>query len=228
MSHHPPHGPGGPPPYYQPGYPPPPGSSGYAYVPAPVMMPMPVYQPPPPQPSQPEQPPNNTYVTNIIYQQPDQVQVVDNSGMIDWVQASSTTIHSFHGRAFVAGHEGWDNSPLWVIRARYGGDFVPGKLAAKHQTAYIPFGGKEVRVFDFEVMLAPPHIVRWVPSSNGSVPPGAIPAGNTASGEPLYIGRARYMQSLTPGKVHPSHGCAYICFGGSEVSLRVYEVLCSV
>lgn len=33
------------------------------------------------------------------------------------------------------------------------------------------------------------------------------------------------MGSLTPGKVHKSHGCLYIPFNGKETSLRSYEVL---
>lgn len=38
-------------------------------------------------------------------------------------------------------------------------------------------------------------------ASNGQVPPGAIPAGNTHNAEPLYIARVRHMRSITPGKV---------------------------
>lgn len=33
------------------------------------------------------------------------------------------------------------------------------------------------------------------------------------------------MGSLTPGKIHKSHGCMYIAFNGGEVNLRTYEVL---
>ncbi|XP_075976236.1 uncharacterized protein LOC142976643 isoform X1 [Anticarsia gemmatalis] len=265
----PPNGP--PPPYY--GYPPP-GAPGFAYVPAPVMMP--VYPPPPPQP-EPVQPPQPTYVTNYIYQQPpvDPVQVVqgppidtttvttvDNSyhsrprplfpalreqlaktwfevdqcvskiltghETIDWADATPSTAVALSHKAFVAGKEGWDGSPIWVIRAHHSGDFVPGKLAIKSRAAYIPHAGKEVPVHNFEVLLAQPHMVRWLPASNGQVPVGAIPAGNTHSGEPLYIARVQHQRSVTPGKVHPSHGCCYISFGGSEISYKSYEVLCKI
>ncbi|CAG4945288.1 unnamed protein product [Colias eurytheme] len=219
MSHYPPHG--GPPPYV--GYPPPPG---VAYVPAPVMMP--VYPPPafpyPPAYPQPQpQPP-----------QPDPVQVVDNvppppvEPEIDWVSTTTHAAESLTNRVFVTGREGWDGSPLWTIRAHHNGNLVPGKLAVVHRAAYIPFAGREIRVHDFEVLVANPNKVRWIPASNGQVPSGAITGGNTHTGEPLYIARVRHRGSITPGKVHPSHGCAYISFDGSEINYKNYEVLCEV
>lgn len=65
----------------------------------------------------------------------------------------------------------------------------------------------------------------WVGSSNGHVPAGAVLCGNTSTGEPLYIGRAHHEGSLTPGKIHKTHGCLYIAFGGMEHSILHYEVL---
>ncbi|GBP08112.1 hypothetical protein EVAR_2910_1 [Eumeta japonica] len=195
--------PGGPPPPYYPGYPPPPGSyphhmPGVAYVPA-VPVPMPMYPAanpaPDPNVSQP------TYVTNYVYHgsgNADTVRVVEDS--IDWVQTTPFNAPQLSGRAVVAGYEGHDGSPLWVIRARHNNDLVPGKYAVKHRAAFIPFAGKEISVQDIEVMIAQPGAVRWVPSSHGAIPTGAIAAGNSANLEPLYIGRAHYMLSLTPGK----------------------------
>lgn len=54
---------------------------------------------------------------------------------------------------------------------------------------------------NLQVLCCAPHAVRWLHSSNGQVPVGAIAAGNSHNGEPLYIGRVRHMNSLTPGKV---------------------------
>ncbi|KAG7310095.1 hypothetical protein JYU34_004633 [Plutella xylostella] len=255
--------PNGPPPPYH-GYQPPPGSyppphgyqppGGYAYVPAPVMMPVypPVHIPPvhiPPVQIPPVPSADTTYVTNnYIYQPPQQSSyphqypdqhyqppppqqdpiVIGNDDFIDWIPTDSHTAQNYKPRAVVAGHEGWDSSPLWVIRAHHAGDLVPGKLAIKHKAAFIPHNMRELRVHNFEVLCAPPGSTRWLPASNGNVPVGAIPAGNTVSAEPLYIGRVRHMLSLTPGKVHPSHRCCYISFGGGEVSYKSYEVLCKI
>ncbi|XP_048006920.1 uncharacterized protein LOC125242230 [Leguminivora glycinivorella] len=222
MSHNPwPHGPPHPPPPYHPGYsyPPPPG--GYAYVPTPVMMPvpaMPVYPVVQPQPTPHPAPPS--------YVPPPHPQPYADP--IDWVPATGFSAPGLVERAFVAGKEAWDGSPLCVIRAHHSGELVPGKLAIKHRSAYIPHGGKEVPVHNFEVLCVPEHMVHWVTASHGSVPPDAIIAGNTHNAEPLYICRVKHMRSVTPGKVHPSHGCAYISFGGSEHSYKHYEVLCKV
>lgn len=228
MSNIPPNGPPPPPPY---GYPPHPGGFAYIPMPAPVMMPM--YPPPGPDPT-----PNPTYVTNYYYPHapppppatttPDPVRVVEDSNPIEWVQSSPNTASTLTHRAFVAGREGWDGSPLWVIRSHHSGELIPGKLAIKHRSAYIPHAGKEIPVHNFEVLCAPGNVLRWVPASNGQVPVGAIPAGNSHSGEPLYIARVNHLKSVTPGKVHPSHGCCYISFGGEEIPMKNYEVLCKI
>lgn len=53
----------------------------------------------------------------------------------------------------IAGYEGYDQSPLWVIRARYQGELLPGKLAIKHHAAYVPWDGMENFVPNFEVKI---------------------------------------------------------------------------
>uniref|UniRef100_A0A1E1W0H1 Uncharacterized protein n=2 Tax=Pectinophora gossypiella TaxID=13191 RepID=A0A1E1W0H1_PECGO len=240
MSHHgPPHYPhGGPPPPFG-SHPPPPA---YGYVPAAVAMP--VYPPHLADYPHPSPQPQPTYITNHYYPNnnppPEPVHVVENAmppppqyqpvqDYIDWIPSTPNTAAPLTHKAVVAGKEpGWDSSPLWVIRAHHGGDLVPGKLAIRDRRAYIPIAGQEIPVHNFEVLCAPAHIIRWLPASNGQVPVGAIPGGNTHSGETLYIGRVRYNRSTTPGKVHPSHGCLYISFGGIEVPHRSYEVLCRV
>ncbi|GBP08109.1 hypothetical protein EVAR_2908_1 [Eumeta japonica] len=119
---------------------------------------------------------------------------------IEWIPTTPTAAASLSERAVVAGYEGYDHSPLWVIRARLEGDLVPGKLAINHKAAYVPWNGKENPVNNIEVLCASPSMVRWIESSNGCVPLGAVPAGNTVQGETLYVGRAKYQGSLTPGK----------------------------
>ncbi|PZC73230.1 hypothetical protein B5X24_HaOG209910 [Helicoverpa armigera] len=234
--------PGGwPPPYPPQGHPPPP-DYGYPpsqypqpyYVPGTMMVPvavqpMPTPAPPPPDGGQ------STYITNYIYhgettvtQGDNQVQVVESSGEYDWVPTTAMMASSLTGRAVVGGHEGWDGSPLWVIRGWHNGDLMPGKLSVRHNAASVVYDGKEISVQNIEVLCAKPENLRWVPASNGNVPPGAIPGGRTASGETLYVGRARYQLSVTPGKIHPSHNSCYIAFAGQEVSHKMYDVLCRI
>lgn len=100
---------------------------------------------------------------------------------------------------------------------------TPVKVMPSKQAAYLSFNGQEVLVSNYEVLTG--HGFTWVGSGNGHVPEGAVAAGNQSSGEPLYIGRAHFQGSLTPGKVHRSHGCLYIPYGGAEHSILQYEVL---
>ncbi|XP_045767902.1 annexin A7-like isoform X1 [Maniola jurtina] len=148
--------------------------------------------------------------------------------LVEWIPSTPAEAYRLGDRAVVAGYEGYDQSPLWVIRSRYEGDLIPGKLAVKHQAAYVPWGGRENQVHTIEVCCARPDRVRWVENRDGVVPPNAIVGGNTAAGEPLYIGRAREQGSLTPGKVHPSHGAMYVSFAGKEIAHKHYEILVSI
>ncbi|XP_075986769.1 uncharacterized protein LOC142983668 [Anticarsia gemmatalis] len=237
--HHPPP-PFYPPPHHHPYHPPPPDGGATAapppypyYVPGTMMVPVPIGVPPAPQPPTDQYgQPNNTYITNYIYHGEttvtDAVQVVESSGDFDWVPTTALMATTYTGRAVVGGHEGWDGSSLWVIRGWHNGDLIPGKMSVRHNAASITYDGKEIPLQNIEVLCAKPENLRWVPASNGSVPPGAIPGGRTANGETLYIGRARYQLSVTPGKVHPSHHSCYIAFGGTEVAHKMYDVLCRV
>lgn len=249
---------GAPPPYYggwpppppHDGYPPhlqppppdggqvtaPPGQYPY-YVPGAVMFPMPMAPMPMPMPVPPpsEPPPNNpTYITNYIYHgensnQPPAIEgMAPEFGECNWVPTTATMASYLSGQAVVAGREGWDGSPLWVIRAWHNDDLIPGKFSIRHNSASVTYNMKEVPVQNIEVLIAKPGSLRWIPASRGNVPPGAIPGGKTSSGETLYVGRAKYQLSITPGKVHASHNCCYIPFAGSEVSQQHYDVLCKI
>ncbi|KAF9418599.1 hypothetical protein HW555_004647 [Spodoptera exigua] len=131
--------------------------------------------------------------------------------VVEWISTTPTDAHALSERAIFGGYY-YDGSPLWVIRARFEGDLVPGKLAIKHQAAFVPWGGKENSVKKIEVCCArvSPEWVRWQETREANIPQNAIIAGSTSNGEPLYVGRAREDGSLTPGKVHPSHKVLYI------------------
>lgn len=84
-----------------------------------------------------------------------------------------------------------------------------------------------------------------MPTSGGNIPPDAVPAGRTSSGEQLYVGRAHHDGALVVGKVmflisivliekltlivwpqvHPSHGVLYVPFKWEEHGYKDYEIL---
>ena len=121
-----------------------------------------------------------------------------------------------------AGHD-VNGDAIYVGRAYHNGEMLPAKVVANRQQAYVVWGGQEIEKHDIEILTG--HHYSWIPSCGGDVPPHAVRAGQTSDGEPLYIGRGPYNGSLTPGKIHPSHGCLYIPFGGTEHALQSYEVL---
>ena len=148
---------------------------------------------------------------------------------VEWVRTNPYDApRTLCGRALVGGHEAGTGDPLWVIRAEFEGDLVPGKLSVYIHTAYVPWGGKENTVQEIEVCCVSPHKVQWVQTEYDHIPHKAIVGGYTRSGETLYIGRAREQGSLTPGKVQPSLKAMYISYDRKEILFRHYEILCRV
>ncbi|XP_032669896.1 natterin-3-like isoform X2 [Odontomachus brunneus] len=121
-----------------------------------------------------------------------------------------------------------DGSNLVVGRANHQGDMIPAKVKPDHNVAYVAHGGAEHTKHNFEVLIRAPPVFNWVRSKNGNVPPNAVEAGRTSSGEMLYVGRAHHNRVPCVGKVHRSHGCLYIPYDGKEISYRDYEVLVQV
>lgn len=60
--------------------------------------------------------------------------------------------------------------------------------------------------------------------NNGSVPHNAVKVGVDKDGSPIYAGRAFHEGDLLPAKVSPSHGGAFVAWGGGEHSKFEYEV----
>lgn len=125
--------------------------------------------------------------------------------------------------AVYGGHDN-DMAPLLVCRAYIAGHHVPGKAAPSRGCAYIAHAGREIIDSRYEVLIGQGKY-HWVPGYNGSIAPGAVEAGRAHNGEPVYVGRARYMGSLTPGKLQPSHRCLHMPYGGQEVRINSYEIL---
>ncbi|XP_073829706.1 uncharacterized protein [Musca autumnalis] len=136
-----------------------------------------------------------------------------------WISA---TADSFPEDALEGGRDA-DGDTIYVGRVFKDGDLMPAKVIPNKGGAYVCWGGEEEKVDNFQVLVGAGFM--WVACENGNIVPGAVPAGTTCDGETLYIGRAEHAGSLCVGKVHPSHGCLYIPFGGGEEKIDSYEVL---
>ncbi|XP_022233369.1 uncharacterized protein LOC111081577 isoform X1 [Drosophila obscura] len=137
-----------------------------------------------------------------------------------WVH--STPYAALPPYAVIGGHDS-DRSPIYVGRSFHEGENLPAKVIPSKGCAYVAYGGAEHSKTHYEVLVG--QGFAWVPSCSGGVPPNAVRSGTTRTGEPLYVGRGHHAGSLSVGKVHPSHGCLYIPFGGQEVRINTYEVL---
>ncbi|EZA57286.1 hypothetical protein DMN91_003147 [Ooceraea biroi] len=123
----------------------------------------------------------------------------------------------------VTGGRDCDGSTIYVGRAFHDGDLLPAKVIPDKNVAYVCHGGEEHPKDNFEILCQGEFA--WEFCRDGEVPEDAVIAGQTADGEPLYVGRVLHSGSQTIGKVQPSHGCLYIPFDGEELSFKDYEVL---
>jgi hypothetical protein len=144
--------------------------------------------------------------------------------MAVWVTTTGSYIPE---GAIRAGYEA-DGRPLFIARANMEGIWTPGKCGFHLPGAHIPYGMKEQIINQYEVLVHPANsqgFYEWQRSSHGNVPPNAYRTDHET-----YVGRAHVSGGLVPGKIatgHP-HRCAYVGFGGNEVSIKDYEVLCQV
>ncbi|XP_058835418.1 uncharacterized protein LOC131692407 [Topomyia yanbarensis] len=144
-----------------------------------------------------------------------------DSPVYNWVEWSVTAgVQPAH--AVQAGTDS-DGSPIFVGRVNHYGSVLPAKVIPIRRVAYTSSEGIEIFKANIEVLCGLGFT--WIPSERGYVPKGAVSCGNSAFGEPVYIGRAHHDGSVTPGKIVPKHGCLYIPYAGYEHAHPQYEVL---
>jgi hypothetical protein len=104
--------------------------------------------------------------------------------------------------------------PLWVARSPgitdpffFHGGIHPGKVSPGFGAAFIPFGGKEEAVRDYEVLM---EAGLWNAGSKGQIPDGAVVRGREANGDPPFVVRAKLNAGLHPGKIQFAFGAAFI------------------
>jgi hypothetical protein len=132
--------------------------------------------------------------------------------------------------AFVVGNDK-DNNPVFVARAYVEHGLQIGKASPKFkQGSAIAYAGKVIELPTFEVLLADPKGVRWVPFSYqlnvnelGAEP---VEGGKEANGALLYVARVRYNGGLHPAKIGEHLPAAHLAYNGTEVLVEDYEVLC--
>jgi microsomal dipeptidase-like Zn-dependent dipeptidase len=135
----------------------------------------------------------------------------------DWVRVTDGRTPA---NALLAGNEA-DGTRLYVARARHESGLHLGKARANAREAYIPYGGREIAVSDYEVYVG---TGTWQDVRPGQrVPTNAIAGGNETDGTPLYVARATIDGGIHPGKA--KGGEAWIPYGGQERYSVPFQVL---
>lgn len=121
--------------------------------------------------------------------------------------------------AFRGGNEA-DGSPLYIARTHHEGGIHIGKARQNAAEAFIPYGGAEIIVDNYEVYVGKG---KWRPSKQK--PKGAVVGGKESDGSPLYIARAYIGGGWHIGKARENATEAFIPYGGREEIASDFEVL---
>ncbi|KAM7535034.1 hypothetical protein Aperf_G00000101648 [Anoplocephala perfoliata] len=120
---------------------------------------------------------------------------------------------------------------VYVARAFFAGEWVPGKYVAGSSYCYIPHGGKEHAVNECEILCdtsvpGGTCCYEWKDAEGGAVPENAVFAGKAKDGAPLFVCKGSVDNEACAGKVHLGHTCAYMPHSGKECGVNSYNVLC--
>lgn len=140
------------------------------------------------------------------------------SAQLEWVEFDG----ELPSNAVIGGVE--THRSLAVCRCNYKGAMHPGKVVERR--CNIGWGGKEVGLKRFEVLVNKGVVeLDWL-KTDGKIPDHAIQAGDE-KGKPLYVGRAHHANGTHPGKVFKavSKSICNIGYGGKEITFKTYEVL---
>ncbi|KAJ3339006.1 hypothetical protein HDU83_007842 [Entophlyctis luteolus] len=132
-----------------------------------------------------------------------------------------------------------DGTPLFVARVKIGDAFYLGKIGQTWAFPLITYFEREVPInFGHEILTSTAGM-KWIDARDGVVPANAVKAGMEETGEFLFVARAKVGKSqgvfgvnkhdgeYAPGMVAPHLKAAKIPFGGKELSVREYQVLCN-
>jgi len=131
--------------------------------------------------------------------------------------------------AIVAGQE--RDRTLWISRVYIDGTIQVGKASDNFSKgACVGYDGKEIEFDTYEILVGDIHGLQWVdfggPLNVESLGRRPVEGGRGKQGEPLYIAKAFHHDATHPGIASANLDGAVISYGGKQVHIRTYSVLC--
>jgi len=149
----------------------------------------------------------------------------ENNGQrppVYWVRASNGQLPP---DAIVGGHE--NGSDLYVARSFHKGGVHPGKYNGSARTVTIAYGGNEVLVSEYEILVGNQNAIQWIPMRGTTHVQDWQPVegGREDDGTFLFVAQAHYSGGVHPGKVVDGREKCHIGYGGGEHLVEEYRVL---
>ncbi|KAJ3021277.1 UNVERIFIED_CONTAM: hypothetical protein HDU68_009709 [Siphonaria sp. JEL0065] len=131
-----------------------------------------------------------------------------------------------------------DGQALYIARVKIGGAYYLGKIGHSWKYPHVTYFNREVPIRFGHEVLKSVQGMHWENAENGHVPISAVKAGMEEDGSFLHIARGvvggnagvlgvgKKEGRVSPGMVAAHLKAAKIPFGGQEVSLKTYQVLC--
>jgi len=132
------------------------------------------------------------------------------------------------GAILVGREKSWN---LYICRAPHEGGIFLGKASEAFKNGgVLGYNNKEVFVDEYEVLVGDMSRLRWVPFSGkinvASLGYRPVEGGRASDGSLLYVVEAPHNDAVHPGTASEHKEGAFIPFGGKEVHIRDYRVLC--
>ncbi|KAF4525233.1 hypothetical protein B566_EDAN014008 [Ephemera danica] len=148
--------------------------------------------------------------------------VSSGGGDVAWIRARNG---DYPPNAVVGGSNHLED--IYVARAKFQGQLIPGKLIPTYRSCFITVNGIEMRIKDYEVLQCnQPMMLEWNAMEKGDgIPMNAVEGGVDDVGDTFFIGRAEHGNNAIVGKVEQSTQLCLILCANQEHAYYNYDIL---
>uniref|UniRef100_A0A182QXX1 Uncharacterized protein n=1 Tax=Anopheles farauti TaxID=69004 RepID=A0A182QXX1_9DIPT len=120
---------------------------------------------------------------------------------------------------------GFEGETTYIGRAKHNGAIIPGRVIPSRKVCLVGYNYSKHKKHDYQVLCG--FEGRFVQTSNGFIPDGALRAGVTKRGTPMYIGLVHVDMKTIVGRIVPEDFCCYIAIDGIEKAYKEFEIYVS-